>query len=146
MATLNSIYESTIQDEVDDGTRIKVAILDTGLDIGHPRIQASRERILDCRSWLGGPDGAKMAAIDDPCGHGTHITGLLLDVAPDCDVYVAQIADSREPRPISARRIAKVCQITTPPSPVGLANLTTGRDSCCKRVEGRRDIHVLWVH
>lgn len=146
MGNLNSIYERAIQEEVDDGTRFKVAVLDTGLDIGHPRIQASRERIIECRKWLSSLDGAKMATTNDPCGHGTHITSLLLDVAPDCDVYVAQIADSQEPYPISASRIAKVCQNTTRPAPIGVVNSTTGRDSCRECVEGERDLHVVRVH
>lgn len=28
----------------------------------------------------------------DTCGHGTHIAGLLLKVAPDTDIYVAKVA------------------------------------------------------
>jgi subtilisin family serine protease len=89
---------------------IKVAVLDTGLDIGHPDIQAARERIKAVWSWVHAPDGERQTKPGDPCGHGTHVTSLLLGVAPDCDIYVAQIADSQEPQSISANRIAKVCQ------------------------------------
>lgn len=112
LGTKRSIYEATITEEPDDSANIKVAILDTGLDLGHPDIQANGERIKEIRSWLYTPDGVKLTKPNDPCGHGTHVTGLLLDVAPDCDVYVAQIADSRESRPLSAHRIVRVCQRT----------------------------------
>ncbi|KAK4451028.1 peptidase S8/S53 domain-containing protein [Podospora aff. communis PSN243] len=91
--------------------RVKVAILDTGLDLSHHEMQARSERIRVGRTWLGNPDGEvlemKSSPSNDPHGHGTHITGFLLDIAPDCDVYVAQIADSTELRPNSATIIAK---------------------------------------
>ncbi|KAH6616958.1 peptidase S8/S53 domain-containing protein [Chaetomium tenue] len=95
-----SIYDNLIQ-ITPDMPRIKVAVLDTGLDVGHPSIQANVEQIKDVKSWL----PANSAAGSDPCGHGTHVIGLLLDVAPDCDVYVAQIADNKNP--LSLHQIAK---------------------------------------
>lgn len=82
--------------------RVKVAILDTGLDVGHPSIQANVERIKDVKSWL---STNSATTGNDPCGHGTHVTSLLLDVAPDCDVYIAQISDDKSP--LSAYHIAK---------------------------------------
>lgn len=90
----------------DQGSRIKVAILDTGLDMRHLFIQARGERIKDIRSWVNDLDGRQDPSTRDVSGHGTHVTDLLLDVAPDCDVYIARIA---EHTPIGPDLIAKVC-------------------------------------
>jgi hypothetical protein len=70
----------------DKGSRIKVAILDTGLDVGHPDVMARAERIKDVRSWVNGLDGKQDRKAGDSCGHDTHVASLLLNVAPDCDV------------------------------------------------------------
>ncbi|PON28461.1 hypothetical protein TGAM01_v202955 [Trichoderma gamsii] len=88
----------------DQGSRIKVAILDTGLDRRHPFIQARNERIKDIRSWVNNLDGKQDPSTGDVSGHGTHVADLLLDVAPDCDVYIARIA---EYNPIGPDLIAK---------------------------------------
>ncbi|EAQ84991.1 hypothetical protein CHGG_09005 [Chaetomium globosum CBS 148.51] len=96
-----NFYDNLIQN-TPDIPRIKVAVLDTGLDVGHPSIQANVEQIKDVKSWL--PANSATTG-SDPCGHGTHVIGLLLDVAPDCDVYVAQIADNKNP--LSLHQIAK---------------------------------------
>ena len=110
-----ALYDGAIAvDNIADDIRIKVAVLDTGLDMGHPRIQASRERIRSTWTWLDAPEGHQQADPNDHCGHGTHVTGLLLDIAPDCDVYVAQIADSRRSQPISASMIARAGHPNSP--------------------------------
>ncbi|KAK1755455.1 hypothetical protein QBC47DRAFT_401624 [Echria macrotheca] len=127
METQVALYDDAIYvDIIDDNMRIKVAVLDTGLDIGHPRIQASRERIRDTWTWLDAPEGKKQAEPNDPCGHGTHVTGLLLDTAPDCDVYVAQIADSRQSRPISASMIARAVIHAVDVWGVGIISMSFG--------------------
>lgn len=87
------------------GSRIKVAILDTGLDVSHIYVKACEKRIKDIRSWVNGLNGKQDRNAGDASGHGTHITCLLLDVAPDTDVYVARIA---EHHPESPDQIAKV--------------------------------------
>lgn len=100
MDTHRGIYDELIQPTT-AMPRIKAAVLDTGLDVGHPSIQANMERIRDVKSWL---PANHVTNGGDICGHGTHVTGLLLDMAPDCDVYVAQVADTD---PLSPRQIAE---------------------------------------
>ncbi|KAK5655304.1 hypothetical protein OQA88_5871 [Cercophora sp. LCS_1] len=98
-------YDNAIQYEDDTSLpRIKVAVLDTGVDKSTPSIRANSERIKEIKSWLPPRDGREPDGTDT-CGHGTHVTGLLLTMAPDCDVYVAQIAD--ENGTISPGEIAK---------------------------------------
>jgi len=116
METHQLIYEQVIDmDQIGASDtrrpRIRVAVLDTGLDLGHPAIQANAERIKDIKSWLPPSESGRRQDSGDVSGHGTHITGLLLDIAPDCDVYIAQIADHQ---PISPDKIAKVKDDFTP--------------------------------
>lgn len=91
------------------GSRIKIAILDTGLDLGHPDLWARKGRIKDIRIWSNGCNGERNRKAGDSSGHGTHVTTLLLDIAPDCDVYIAKIAETS---PQSPRDIAKVFSTT----------------------------------
>ncbi|KAL8296209.1 hypothetical protein RB601_003593 [Gaeumannomyces tritici] len=88
--------------------RIKVAILDTGLDLTHPTIKDDcRGRIKDWKSWLPGRAGTDVC---DASGHGTHVAALLLDIAPESDVYIAQIADAvadADPQTVSPHQIAE---------------------------------------
>ena len=75
---------------IDEESRtIRVAILDTGLDSLHSRFR-KHPRVADYKSFT--EDGY---ADRDPVGHGTHIAGIILDLAPNVDLYIAQIADSK---------------------------------------------------
>ncbi|KAK8131669.1 hypothetical protein PG984_008107 [Apiospora sp. TS-2023a] len=73
---------------------VKIAVLDTGVDLNHPDILACAEKIKAKRNWL--RDGAN-TTVPDLDGHGTFVTSLLLDFAPDADIYIAKIADRGEP-------------------------------------------------
>lgn len=67
--------------------RVKIAILDTGIDRTHPRIEAQwNKRVKDAKSWIDGEGGDR-----DTCGHGTHNTSLLMKVAPEALIYVARV-------------------------------------------------------
>ncbi|KAL5319282.1 hypothetical protein ACEPPN_012332 [Leptodophora sp. 'Broadleaf-Isolate-01'] len=76
-----------------NGKRVKIAILDTGVDLSHPDFKedqsASRmnRRIKPPEDFL--DVGGKA---HDTCGHGTHGVGLLRKVAPEADIYVARVA------------------------------------------------------
>ena len=77
--------------------KIRIAILDTGIDLGHPYFdekirtgstQTRRESINECKSFLLGKRGD-----EDAHGHGTHAASLLLRLAPNAKVYVARVVD-----------------------------------------------------
>lgn len=108
------VYQQAIEEDTTRTPAVKVAIFDTGLDLTHPSIVASRDRIKDVRSWL---PSRRTADGVDVSGHGTHVTALLLDTAPDCEVYIAQIADFL---PISPDQIAKVSGLRRPSNKPGL--------------------------
>ncbi len=54
------------------GDSVRVAIIDSGVDINHPEF---RGRALPVKSFVIGNDG-QYSYVDD-CGHGTHIAGLM---------------------------------------------------------------------
>jgi serine protease AprX len=76
------------------GTGIKIAIVDTGIDAGHPDFGG---RIVDGASFVGG-------SYDDENGHGTHVastaagsgvasSGKYQGAAPEASIYVARVLD-----------------------------------------------------
>ena len=71
------------------GERVKIAIIDTRVDLENPFIRASKKRIRGEKSWVDDGNG-----IMDSSGHGTYIAGLLLKVAPEADIYIARVAKS----------------------------------------------------
>jgi len=113
-----STYDTFISDDriTPSLPRVKIAVLDTGVDLNHPDIRACTDIIKAKLNWL--RDGAN-TTVPDLDGHGTFVTSLLLDYAPDADIYIAKIAN-REPA--NPRIIAKVC---VPPSMTQLAPVTS---------------------
>ncbi|KAH8886181.1 subtilisin-like protein [Thozetella sp. PMI_491] len=83
-------------------SRVKIAVLDTGVDEQDLEFQTRRECITEDRleerpECNDDPVKATKSFVDssteDTNGHGTHVAGLLLRVAPDADIYIAKIAD-----------------------------------------------------
>lgn len=83
---------------------VKVAILDSGLDLPEEIKYAYEDRIT-YRSWL----NENVLEEVDTDGHGTHATGLILQVAPNADVYVARVTKGNSGRErFDAKIIAEV--------------------------------------
>ncbi|RTE79519.1 hypothetical protein BHE90_005976 [Fusarium euwallaceae] len=85
--------------------RVKIALLDTGIDLNHiilhgmvteTRTNRRNQGFKDKETnpvkkyWPGKRDA------DDTCGHGTHLAYLLLKFAPDADLYIAKIGSNTE--------------------------------------------------
>lgn len=68
-------------------SRIRVAILDTGIDMDHPEIYDD-ERIVGHKSWTG------TSAEQDASGHGTHIASTILKLTSNVDLFIAKITDN----------------------------------------------------
>jgi hypothetical protein len=92
-------YQSLLRDDSTDP--IKVAILDTGVDLpgGLPtRLQQAR---YESYSWVGVADISDAHNISpnesqtDPDGHGTRMVSIVLDIARNCKLYVVQVAGAR---------------------------------------------------
>ncbi|SPQ17716.1 c907a9ff-a809-45c6-bf31-0e9f76e61be6 [Thermothielavioides terrestris] len=77
------------------GKRVKVGILDTGIDMKNVAFKddAVRRRIKKRVDFLN--DGGKEGA-EDTCGHGTYCAALINRVAPAADIYVGRVATGFE--------------------------------------------------
>lgn len=88
--------------------RVKIAILDSGLDLNHPEFldrQSKRiKRIRAVEDFV-----EKGGTGQDTCGHGTHCLGLLRQIAPEADIYVAKVVKDAEGK-LDPDAIAKVSQ------------------------------------
>lgn len=71
---------------------IKIAILDSGLDMSHSMIRARKRRVLNQKSFLSGNNST-----DDDHGHGTHIANLVFEVAPHACVIIARVTKGSYP-------------------------------------------------
>jgi subtilisin family serine protease len=78
------------------GSGIKVAVIDTGIDLDHPDLQANIAGKID---FTGSRKGA-----EDQNGHGTHVAGTIgglqnsigvVGVAPQASLYAVRVLDAR---------------------------------------------------
>lgn len=88
--------------------RIRIAILDTGVDENNAFLRGVRRRrrskdspFKAIRSFVGGSTAA------DTFGHGTNVAALVLRLAPETDLYIAKISRGQEEE--GADPVVKVC-------------------------------------
>lgn len=105
--TLSRTYSERFQYTLSDEP-VKVAILDTGVDLNHldflqPRSkpknsgkmssvkgeEAQIKRIKSCRNFC--DDRSNMEDVTDIDGHGTHVAGIILQLAPTAELYIARV-------------------------------------------------------
>ena len=92
---------------------VKVAILDTGIDRNHPDFQHPRskpkkggiispvkgeeeqiKRIKACQNFC--DDRKDVEDVTDIDGHGTHVAGIILQLAPRAELYIARVCQGDE--------------------------------------------------
>lgn len=101
----------------ENNERIKVAILDTGIDLEHTYFSTHRNEIRaaykDETRWKDFTSTA-MASTDtsisvtDEVGHGTHAAALILKVAPKALLHVAKVIASATATDDTAKHIEEV--------------------------------------
>lgn len=72
------------------GRGVRVCILDSGVEGGHPLVGPVRESY----AVVPGPDGeltVRKTTDGDSCGHGTACAGIIRACAPDCEIYSLQV-------------------------------------------------------
>jgi subtilisin family serine protease len=95
---LESVHSVVRENRKDNQKRVRVAILDTGVDITHPQIQATQCRINGY--FLNSTDippksvSNSLELVQDYHGHGTHVVSVLLRTAPDAAIFVAKVTDN----------------------------------------------------
>lgn len=89
-------------------SRVKIAVLDTGIDWSDSYIRGAKDRIMEWKNWADDrQEQDSQQRVHDDAGHGTHVTALLLKTAPEAKIYVSRVADQNGAT-ISAERIAEV--------------------------------------
>jgi hypothetical protein len=83
---------------------VRIAILDTGLDVTHRDMEARKAQIRGTYNWIS--DRNHRQNISDSNGHGTHTAGLILDYAADAELYVAKIADNEPCDPVTIANVS----------------------------------------
>lgn len=83
-------------------SRVKIAILDSGIDARHPLLLEYKDRIRAQKSWT------QQSAEEDKEGHGTHAAGLILKTAPNAEIYVAKVFNVSKFFTGTAQRISDV--------------------------------------
>ena len=90
-----SVHSAVAENRKDNQKRVRIAILDTGMDITHPQIQAAQSRINGyfSNSTDIPPNSVSdsLELIQDYHGHGTHRASVLLRTAPDASIFVAKV-------------------------------------------------------
>lgn len=102
------VYDQFITGSTKKELKPRIAILDTGLDMNHPDFLYDierRQRIREHKNFTNSKRAPGDDDMYDASGHGTHVTGIILDFAPEAQVYVAKIA---EHDPDDCRLVAKV--------------------------------------
>ncbi|KAK2608930.1 hypothetical protein QQS21_002506 [Conoideocrella luteorostrata] len=78
------------------GPRIRIAILDTGVDVNNPFFRGVRQRRVKKDSPFKGYKSFVGNLETDTFGHGTNVAASLLRIAPEADLYIAKISQNEE--------------------------------------------------
>lgn len=96
---VDDIYKNLPKRATSKETRIKIAILDTGINMKNTWISQFKGRI---QCW------PSVTECDDKDGHGTHVAHLLLRLAPHAHLKIAKVSKSRLLRDADIKQIANV--------------------------------------
>jgi hypothetical protein len=98
--------------------KIRIAIIDTGIDKEDTMIRGALEdgRIKESRGFTSDPED-----VQDQHSHGTHITRLLLTLAPAAEIYIAKVSNQQHIGANDLHRIVEVFKVA----------LSTGRVFVC---------------
>ncbi|KIW33855.1 uncharacterized protein PV07_00671 [Cladophialophora immunda] len=111
---------------LDDTTRVRIAILDTGLDRNHGLVREHKERIRAVCDWVDGDGSNDDDWSGDEVGHGTHIACIILANAPNADVFIARISKTRALRHRHTLPVAKALQKARDRWEVDIINMSFG--------------------
>ncbi|TQN65315.1 Subtilisin DY, partial [Colletotrichum shisoi] len=90
-----AVYDKFIPGELDI-TPVRVAVLDTGIDITHPDVEA---RVGNVKGTYNSLTDRHQSKFHDRNAHGTFTACLILDYAPDAELYAAKIAEKDPSNP-----------------------------------------------
>ena len=118
IARLEGVVEKLLPNTRDSTKRrVRIAILDTGIDADDEILQVFKERIKGWRSWVDKTETGDNNVLD-LFGHGTHTTALLCTMAPEADIYIGRVAKGKilkEPSSIANVSISSI-GVHSPPN------------------------------
>jgi subtilisin family serine protease len=71
---------------------IKIAIIDSGIDMTDPLVMGGALRIREKRNWT----DSDPENWHDTYGHGTHVARLVIKVAPAAEIYIARVSTQKQ--------------------------------------------------
>ena len=89
--------------EREGDTKVKIAVLDTGIDASHPTLANYQFNDKNCRDWTNSSKGT-----EDTIGHGTHVAATILKVAPNAELYIGKVFNSAFGDADSLKRVSEV--------------------------------------
>ncbi|PVH72788.1 subtilisin-like protein [Cadophora sp. DSE1049] len=102
--------------------RVKIAVLDTGLDLSHRDIIKAKEQgRLKFRDFVDDTD-----TIKDDDGHGTHCTSLALKYAPNAEIFAGRVFRKSEADTDSCDILTKAIRYATDVWKVDIISLSLG--------------------
>ncbi|KAH7308885.1 hypothetical protein B0I35DRAFT_88127 [Stachybotrys elegans] len=119
----------------DSPRRIRIAVIDTGIDFNHAGIMEAKEqgRMKEewCQSWVGAD-----AKDEDNELHGTNCAYLLHKAAPEADIYVAKVFNQNALRFYEAENIAKAIEHAANTWKVDIISMSFGLRQPAARDDG----------
>jgi hypothetical protein len=73
--------------------RLKIAVLDTRIDLNQPNLQGMRRRLQEVKRFYPSSDESQSGG---KRWHGSHVVALLYRIAPFANIYVAEIAGEND--------------------------------------------------
>lgn len=127
-------------------TRIRVALLDTGLNLELPEFadpDGRRKRVKDVKDFLDQSKG------NDTFGHGSFMARLVMECAPSADIYVARVASNSTELSRSQVEVQKVIPFSSHYIEVCKQALLTlikytGYQVGRNRLSSRHNFNVVW--
>ncbi|KAL6838095.1 hypothetical protein V8C40DRAFT_231593 [Trichoderma camerunense] len=134
------VPERDTQSGVESPQRIRIAVLDTGIDFNHSAIAEAREkgRMKNewCYSWVGDTSDT---TDDDNELHGTNCAYLLHKVAPEADIYVEKVFRQNSLRFYEAENISKAINHAVNTWNVDIISMSFGLRRPTARGDGNKD-------
>jgi len=121
---LERVHKEVIKNRPIPSVPVKVAIIDTGVDITHPKLARFRGEQLHPKRCRGFPDDLNHDPTVDKHGHGTYVTDVLLTTAPDVNLYIARVLGDHDIDP-PPDQVVKV-RFIIPPSVLKAAGNSLG--------------------